>query len=96
MKLKFVKGWQEKIKRSNTIVSVLNTGLITSIVITGGLSIAAFAVGAGLLVGIDLGWLSSVAAAITQKVFKIFTVKQEKQDAIRLLTQSKILQDIML
>ena len=42
MKLKFVKDWQKKIKRFNTIANVLHTGLTTSTVITGALSIVDF------------------------------------------------------
>ena len=34
--------------------------------------------------------LLSLATAITRKSFKKFTVKQEKQDAIKLLTQNKL------
>ena len=61
--------------------------------ITGGISIAAFASGVGLPVGIALSGTSqllSLATAITQKSFKVFTVKQEKRDAIKLLAQSKL------
>ena len=93
MKLKFVNGWQKKMKRFNTFTSIVDTGLITSTVITGGVSIAAFASGVGLPVGIALGGTSllfSLATAITRKSFKIFTVKQEKHDAIKLLAQSKL------
>ena len=67
--------------------------LITSTVVTGGISIAAFASGVGLPVGIALSGTSlllSLATAITRKSFKIFTVKQEKHDAIKLLAQSKL------
>ena len=80
-------------KRFNTITGIVETGLITSTMITGGISIAAFASGVGLPVGIALSGTSlllSLAAAITQKPFKIFTVKQEKHDAIKLLSQSKL------
>ena len=83
----------KKIKRFNTITGIVDTGLITSTMITGGVSIAAFASGVGLLVGIALRrtrLLLSIATAITQKSFKIFTVKQEKHDSIRLLTQIKL------
>ena len=62
-------------------------------VITGGISIAAFASGVGLPVGIALSGTSlllSLATAITRKSFKIFIVKQEKHDAIKLLAQSKL------
>ena len=80
-------------KRFNTIRGIVDTGLIKSTVITGGISIAAFASGVGLPVGIVLSGTSllfSLATAITRKPFKIFTVKQEKHDAIRLLAQSKL------
>ena len=61
--------------------------------ITGGISIAAFTSGVGLPAGIVLSGTSlllSLATAITRKSFKIFTVKQEKHDAIRLLAQRKL------
>ena len=65
---------------SNTITSIVNTGLIKSSVITGGISITAFASGAGLPVGIALSGTSlflSPATAIAWQSFKILTVKQE-------------------
>ena len=80
-------------KRFDTITGIVDTGLITSTVITGGISIATFASGVGLPVGITLSGTSlllSLATAITRKSFKIFTVKQEKHDAIKLLAQSKL------
>ena len=83
----------KKMKRFNTITGIVDTGLITSTVITGGISTAAFASGVGLPVGIALSGTSlllSLATAITRKSFKIFTVKQEKHDAIKLLAQSKL------
>ena len=83
----------KKMKRFNTIPGIVDTDLITSTVITGGISIAAFASGVQLPVGIDLSGTSlllSLATAITRKSFKIFTVKQEKHDAIKLLAQSKL------
>ena len=61
--------------------------------ITGGIPIAAFASGVGLPVGIALSGTSlllSLETAITRKSFKIFIVKQEKHDAIKLLAQSKL------
>ena len=79
--------------KTNTITGIVETGLITSMVITGGISIVAFASGVGLPVGIVLSGTSlllSLATAITQKSFKIFTVKQEKHDAIKLLAQNKL------
>ena len=78
----------KKIKRFNTITGIVDTGLIT-----GGISIAAFASSAGLPVGIALSGTSpllSLATAITRNSFKICTVKQEKHDSIKLLAQSKL------
>ena len=78
-------GIAKKMKRFNIITGIVDTGLITSTVITGGISIAAFASGIGLPVGTALSGTSlhlSLAAAMTQKSFKIFTVKQEKHNSI--------------
>ena len=75
------------------ITGILDTSLITSTVITAGISIAAFVSGVGLPVGIALSWASLLlflATVITRKSFKIFTVKQEKHDSIQLLAQSKL------
>ena len=83
----------KKMKRFNTITGIVDTGLITSMVITGGISIAAFASGVGLPVGIALSETSlllSLATVITRKSFKTFTVKQEKHNSIKLLAQSKL------
>ena len=80
-------------KQCNTITYIVDTGLITSTVITGRISIAAFASGLGLPVGIALNRTSlllSLATAITRNSFKIFTVKQEKHDAVKLLAQSNL------
>ena len=60
----------KKMKRFNTITGIVDTGLITSTVITGGISIAAFASGVGLPVGIALSGTSlllSLATVITRK-----------------------------
>ena len=86
----------KKMKRFNTITGIVDTGLITSTVITGGtggISIATFASGVGLPVGIALSGTSlllSLATAITRTSFKVFTIKQEKHDAIKVLAQSKL------
>ena len=83
----------KKMKRFNSITGIVDTRLITSTVISGGISIAAFASGVGLPVGIALSGTSlllSFATAITRKSFKIFTVKQEKHDSIKLLFQTKL------
>ena len=55
-------------KRFNAITVIVDTGLITSTVITAGISIAAFASGIGLPVGIALSGTSlllSLATTIT-------------------------------
>ena len=83
----------KKMKRFCTITGIVHTGLITSTVITGGISIAAFVSGVGMPVGIALSGtilLLSLATLITRKSFEMFTVKQEKHDAIKLLAQSKL------
>ena len=80
-------GIAKKMKRFNTITGIADTGLITTTVITGGISIAAFASGVGLSVGATLGGTSlllSLATIITRKSFKTFTVKQEKHNSIKL------------
>ena len=71
----------------------MNTGLITSTVITGGILNAAFANGVGLPIGIALSGTSLLlflATVITRKSSRTFTVKQEKHDAIKLLAQRKL------
>ena len=83
----------KKMKPDNTVTGIVDTGLITSTVITGRISITAFTSSVGLPVGIALGETGiflSLTTAITQKSFKILTVKQEKHDAIKLLAQSKV------
>ena len=83
----------KKMKRFNIITGIADTGLIKSTVITGGISIAAFASGVGLHVSIALRGARlflSLATAITRKSFKTFTLKEEKHDSIQLLEQSKL------
>ena len=83
----------KKIKRLNTATCIVDIGLITSAVITGGISTAAFASGVGLPVGITLGGAGvvfSILTSFTRKASRELTVKQEKHDAIRLLAQSKL------
>ena len=80
-------------KHFAAIIMIVDTGLITSTVITGGISVAAFASGVGLPVGIALSGTSlvlSLATVITRKSTRTFTVEQEKQDSIKLLAQSKL------
>ena len=60
----------KKMKRFNTIIGIVDTGLITSTVITGGISNAAFTSGVILPVGISLSGTSlllSLVTAITRK-----------------------------
>ena len=87
-----MKVWQKKMERLNKISSTVDTGLITT-VITERVSIAGFASGVGQSAGIALGGTSlifSVRTSTTRKSFKVFTKKQEKHDAIKLLVQSKL------
>ena len=75
----------KKMKRFNTITGIVDAGGVISIVV--------FASGVGLLVGIALSGttlLLSLGTAITRKSLKIFTVKKEKHDAIKLLFRSKL------
>ena len=58
-------------KQFNLITGIADTGLVTSTVITGGISIAAFSIGVGLPAGIALSGTSlllSLATAITRKL----------------------------
>ena len=80
-------------KRFIIITGILDTILITSTVITEGISIDTFASGVGLHVGIALirtCLLLSLATFNKRKSFKTFTIKQEKHDVIKLLVQSKL------
>ena len=93
MRLKFVNRLPEKMKRFHTITSIVDTDLITSMVITGGISTAQFGSGVGLPVGIALsgtGLPLSLATTVRRKSFKIFTVKQEKQNTTKLPAQDKL------
>ena len=68
-------------KRFKTIAGIVDTSLITSTVITGGISIAAFASSVGLPVGIALSGTSlllSLAKFNTRKSFKTFTVSKKE------------------
>ena len=53
-KIEVRKRIAKKMKRFNTITGIVDTSLITSTVLTGGISIAAFASGVGLPVHIAL------------------------------------------
>ena len=83
----------KKIKGFSTITAVLDTTLITTTAITGGISIAALASGIGLPVGISLSATSlllSLATTITRKTISIFNSKEKKHDDIQMLAQSKL------
>ena len=83
----------KKIKHFSMITAVLDTSLITTTAITGGISIDALASGIGLPVGISLSATSlllSLATTITRKTISIFKSKEKKHDGIRLLAQSKL------
>ena len=78
----------KRMKKFNVITSLVVTGLITSAVITRGISIVAFANGVGLPVTIVLSG-TSILATVT-KSLKTFIIEQEKHDASKLLAQSKL------
>ena len=59
----------KKMKQFNTITGIVDTRLITSTVITGGISIAAFASGVGLNVGIVLKG-TSLLLPLAQSIVK--------------------------
>ena len=76
----------KKMKRFNTITSVIHTFLITTTVIIKKVSIAAFASGVDFCVGITqsrTSLLFFLATAITRKSLKIFTVRLKQHDAIK-------------
>ena len=69
----------ERMKTFNTIMRIMYTGLITSTVISGSVSIVAFASGIGLLVGNASSGASLIFSplrTIAQKSLKILIVKQ--------------------
>ena len=69
-------------------MGIVDTSLITSTVITGGISIAAFASSVGLPVGIALGRASllfSLMTPATRKYLKASTVSRETNYYITLL-----------
>ena len=89
MKLKNVNRKFKKIKRSIRILSIADAGLITSTVLTGGISIAALASGFGLPVGISLGAAQPIFSLITPATRK-YLASPEKNDSIKLLAQDKL------
>ena len=84
---------KKKKKEFNTITGIVETSLITSAVINGEVSTAAFTSVVGLPVGIVLGvtsLASSLGTVITRKSSKTLTVKQAKFNSTKLLAQSKL------
>ena len=93
MKLKNVNRRQKKNKRLITILSITDTRLIISTVLTARISIAALANGVGLSVGTALGKVSllfSLMTPITQKYLTASIVAREKRNSIKLLAQGKL------
>ena len=83
----------KKNKRSITILSIAETGLITSTMLTGGIPIAALASSVGLPIGIAFSGTSlllSLKTPATRKYLKTSIVTQEKHDSIKLLAQGKL------
>ena len=84
---------KKKKKEFNTITGIVETSLITSAVINGEVSTAAFTSVVGSPVGIVLGvtsLASSLGTVITRKSSKTLTVKQAKFNSTKLLAQSKL------
>ena len=79
---------REQISKNKRRFSTI-TGIV-DIVITAGIAIAASVCQWCCIALYRNSLLLSLATAITRKSFKIFTVKQEKHDAIKLLAQSKL------
>ena len=69
----------ERMKTFNTMMRIMYTGLITSTIISGSVSVVAFASGIGLLVGNASSGASLIFSplrTIAQKSLKILIVKQ--------------------
>ena len=85
-------------KRFNTITGIVDTGLITSTVITGGISIAAFASGVGLPVGIALSGTSqhdSIKLLSQSKLDSMANIiSQAMQDGDISPTEFQLLQEV--
>ena len=79
----------KRIKQSIIILSIADISLITSTVLTGGISIAALASGVGLPVAIALGGGQPIFFLITPATRK-YLVAREKHDSIKLLAQDKL------
>ena len=91
--MKVRESLSKKMKRFNIIKNLVDSGLITSTVITSVVFIDAFERNVGMPVGIALSGnclFFSLVAKITRRPFKIFSVKQENHDAFKLLALSKL------
>ena len=74
-------------------IYAVDTSLIVTTVLTGSTSIAAFATGIGLPVGLVLSGTSlalSLGSGITRKSCNSFIIKQKKHEEIRLLAETKL------
>ena len=81
----------KKMKQFNTIIGIVDKGLIISAVITGGASIPSAASGAGLPVGAALGRFGVVLSLLTvatRTFSRGLAVKQGKHDSIMLLPKA--------
>ena len=75
----------KKVRRIGNSILIADTGLIITTVITGSTSIAAFASGVAIPVGIALtgaSLLLSIATTVTQKNLSAINVKQKKHEEI--------------
>ena len=76
-----------------TISNAADTGVNTTTIITGSLSIPPFASGWALPIGMALSGiriLLPLTNADSQKPSQLFAVKQEKHNSIKLLAQTKL------
>ena len=83
----------KKVRQIGNIILIADTGLIITTVITGSTSIAAFASGVAIPVGIALtgaSLLLSIATTVTRKSLSAMNVKQKKHEEIRLLAQTNL------
>ena len=81
MELKFMKDCQKKMKPFHAFTNIVDTGLITSTVITGRISNATCSNGNGLSFGnasSGTTLLFPLGTAIPKIIFKIFNIKQKK------------------
>ena len=83
----------KKVRRIGISILIADTGLIITTAITGSISIAAFASGVAIPVGIALtgaSLLLSIATTVMRKSLSAMNVRQKKHEEIRLLAQTKL------